>query len=246
MPNRKTLIFAILILLTVAFPTYGKADVTVGLTGGLAIPGNQDLKFREHGANGAEIQKVNQKDVDESLGSFVSLNVTKWGNRGNSRRYGLQLETMYWRTSVKPASVPSLPSVPTYTMDQHRVSGFINALSRLPLYPHLGRFPRKRKGRSREPVYAYAGLGAGVVYSNINHGADGWGPGLQLLGGVSIPLKSKFRFRLEGRFLLAPDVDSSPKAGWTVDTSGSPTRWRIHPHLDSQFFLLQLGLDWRL
>ena len=87
-----------------------------------------------------------------------------------------------------------------------------------------------------------------VLYSSVTHGTHVWGQGYQLLGGISIPVASTLRLRLESRYLLTGDVDTSTRdrlLGWKVDTSGTPTKFRKNETEDTRFYPIILGLDWR-
>jgi opacity protein-like surface antigen len=108
----------------------------------------------------------------------------------------------------------------------------------------FGRFSPE-KGRD---TFAYLGVGAGAVYSTVTHGSHDWGWGYQLLGGISVPIVSRLRLRLEGRYILTGDVDTATGdrlVGWKVDTSGTPTRLRKNETVDTRFMPIIIGLDWR-
>lgn len=218
------------------------AEIIAGLSGGVALSGDQDLAFKEYGSDHRLVRRNDTDNVNEYVGPFVSANVTGWGEWSFLRYLALQLETMYWHVDVKPG-IPVTPA-PRFTIGEHRTGVLVNALGRLPLYPLLGRFSPD-KGSD---TFAYLGAGAGAVYSSVTHGSQNWGWGYQLLGGISVPIVSQLRLRIEGRYLLTGDVDTSTRdklVGWKVDTSGTPTKFRKNEAEDTRFFPITIGLDWR-
>ena len=218
------------------------AEIVVGVSGGAAIPGDQDLTFKEYATDSTLVQRVDTDHVKEYVGPFVSASVTGWGEWSVLRYFGVQLEVAYWHVDVKPAS--AIPPAPQFTIGEHRTALLVNALGRLPLFPSFGRFAPE-KGSD---TFAYLGVGTGAVYSSVTHGTHAWGTGYQLLGGLSIPVVSNLRVRLETRYLLTGDVDTSSRdklVGWKVDTSGTPTKVRRNETEDTRFFPVILGLDWR-
>lgn len=216
----------------------GNAEIIVGVTGGVVISGDQDLGFERH-HDGTPLNDLTQTDVDESLGPMVGTTVTAWGNRSILRYVALQADLLYWYMEAKPAPTPPAPR---FTVGQHRTAFFLSALARLPIYPSLGRF----SSPPGSETFAYTGAGIGAVATSVEHG-NKWGleTGFQLLGGISIPVISNLRLRLEGRYLLAADSNSDPREGWSVNTSGIPAGFRLNPHRDTRFYPVLFGLDWR-
>ena len=218
-------------------PSPARAEIEVGMTAGVAIPGDQDIKFKQFSSTGTQLNLIEQKNVDPSLGPLFGGKVTAWGNNGFLQFLGLGFESFYWHVNAKPAPPPPAPA---FEVGQHRMATFFNGLARVPLHPMFGRFSSKAK----MDWFFFTGAGGGPVYTRIEHGTNEWGLGFQLLAGLSIPLFSHLRLRLEGRYLLAPDADTSPTPGWQVDTSGSPGSFRFGPHLDTSFIPVLLGIDW--
>jgi hypothetical protein len=223
----------------IAFSAPAGAELVVGLSGGVVIPGDQDLTFKEHSASGSLLNSVSTSDVDETFGPIVGAAVTVWGDQGVLRYFALQGEALYWYMEAKPAPIPPAPR---FTVGQHRTAIFLSALGRLPVYPSLGRFSSEKSGSD---TFAYLGVGAGPVYTSVQHGQKEWDAGFQLLGGVAIPLMSRLQLRVESRYLLASDADSSPEPGWRVDTSGTSGAFRLGRHRDTRFIPVLFGLDWR-
>lgn len=223
-------------------PALAAGEVSVGLSSGLVVPGDQDLAFKEYSTEHQVARRVDTDNVNESIGPFVGANVTGWAEWSFLRYFGLQLEGVYWHVDVKPG-VPVTPA-PRFTISEHRAGVFANVLGRLPLYPLFGRFS---DGKGAD-TFAYAGAGTGAVYTSVAHGSHQWDAAYQLLGGLSVPLVSNLRLRLETRYILTSDVDTSPRdklVGWKVDTSGTPTTFRKNETLDTRFFPVLFGLDWR-
>jgi len=219
--------------------TPARAEVVVGLNGGVVIPGDQDLTFKEHSASGSLLNSVGTSNVGERVGPAVGAAVTLWGGQGVLRYFALQVDALYWYMEAKAA--PTAPA-PRLTVGQHRTAILVSALGRLPIYPLLGRFSSEKSGGD---TFAYVGVGAGPAYTAVEHGQKEWDAGFQLLGGVAIPLTSKLQLRIESRYLLASDADSSPEPGWRVDTSGTPATFRLGSHRDTRFIPVLFGLDWR-
>jgi len=242
MRNLAALVTPVMLALWLGSSAPAAAEIMLGLTGGLVIPGDQDLVFQEYPEDGgfpATDRVIGQKDVDESLGPLVGATVTAWGDWSFLRYFALQLEPMYWSMQAKGA--PS-PPAPRFTVHEQRVAVFFSVLARLPVYPEPGRF----SGTGRDS-FAYLGAGLGPVHSSVSHGASSWDLGYQLLAGVSIPVVSKLRVRLEGRYILAADVDtiSRDSPGWRVDTSGFRRGFTPNRYTDTQFIPLLVGVDWR-
>jgi hypothetical protein len=237
--NRAGLVALSLALL---LPAPAGAEIMVGANGGVVIPGSQDLSFRNYGADHQLTDRVDTDDVKESAGALVGASVGWWGDWSFLRYLGVQGEAVYWYMEAKPATI--IPPAPRYRIDQHRTALMGNLLARVPVFPTIGRFSSD-KGAD---TFVYAGGGAGLVYSTVSHGSDDWGWGYQLLGGISVPVTSNVRVRLEGRWMLTGDVDTSSRdklVGWHADVSGTPTGFRRNEGFDTRFFPIILGVDWR-
>src|SRR5262245_24129208 len=238
---RKLSLTVALGLLSLAAASATCAEIMLGVTGGVAIPGNQDLTFNEWpqgGGNPAPGGVVTQNRVDESLGALGGFTLTAWGNWSVLRYLALQFEPIYWYMQAKGA--PS-PPAPRFTVHEQRLAILFTGLVRLPVYPDLGRF-----SQSRRDTFAYAGMGVGPLYSSVSHGADDWDFAYQFLGGISVPLVSNLRLRLEARWLFVSDVDTFPRhgPGWRVDVSGNQGPKPFGRHHDTQFYPVLVGLDW--
>lgn len=195
------------------------AEVTVGLTGGLFFPADQDVTILGE-------DQTRSPDV----GPLVGLTATAWGREW--RWLGLQLDALHWRTSVT-----TRPTVATTKLDvdQTRTALLLSVLGRVPL------------GRSE--TFAYGGIGGGAAYTTVEHGDDGSGGALGLVGGVAIPLAGQLRLRAELRYLVTGDQGAERRGSRnSVDVSGNrqrnPARALFGPHHDTQFLPVLFGLDW--
>jgi hypothetical protein len=217
------------------------SEVLTGLTTGVVVSGQQNLVFKEYPSDGGRPNRIfTPNHVTESLGPLVGATITAWGDWPTLRYFGAQFDPIYWAMSAKGANSPPAPH---FTVQQQRAALYLSPLGRLPLWPFLGRF-------SEEPgkdTFGYLGAGVGGVHSSVTHGASAWGRGYQLLGGVSIPLTGHLRLRLESRYLLGRDVDTTPRdgPGWRVNTSGTHVQFTVNRHLDTRFHPVLLGVDWR-
>ncbi|MBI2468753.1 MAG: hypothetical protein HYV62_13220 [Candidatus Rokubacteria bacterium] len=207
------------------------AEITLGLTGGVAFVGEQDLKLVEGGADRETVSLTERRGVEPSPGPLGGVTLTLWGTPWPW--LGLQLDGLYWTTAASTAG--TTPDA-RLTVDQTRTALLLSVLGRLPLDEGRGAF-------------AYGGLGGGVIWSRVNPGGEeDLGAGVGLVGGVAVAVGPRVRLRVEVRYLVAPDVDARRRAGVQAETSGSsdgnPAHALFGPHLDTQFIPLLVGLDW--
>ncbi len=217
------------------------AELLLGGTAGLVIPGDQDMTFKQYPPGGGPAtSSFEQRDVDESLGPMAGASVTAWGGSGLLQYLGLQGEALYWYMQSKGAPAPGAPRV---TAEQHRLGFLLNVLARVPVYPSPGRFPSEQGG----DAFLYGGAGAGPAYTRVSGGAKDWNVAYQLLAGISVGMTPNIRLRVESRYLLAHDADTTPAdgPGLKVDVSGTPTSFRTSRHQDTRFIPILVGLDWR-
>ena len=201
-------------------PTPARAEVAVGITGGVLFAGDQDLAF-----------SGTQQRVHPSPGPLGGLTVTAWGHPW--LRLGFQLDVVHWENSAETDRQAAQPA--RLAIDQARTALLVSVLGRLPLGGDSGPF-------------LYGGLSGGAVYSGVSHGGEGLGPAVGLLGGLAVPLTSRLRVRAEVRYLLLHDVDHTRGPGLRVETSGTARGNVGHvvfgPHLDDRIFPVLLGVDW--
>lgn len=219
------------------------AEITVGINGGFVIPGDQDLSFKEYPTDGGQpsnSQIASQKRVTPSVGPLVGVQATAWAPWSFLRYFGLQGDALYWHTSAKGQPGPPAPN---FTVSQDRIAFFGSLVARVPVYPELGTFsPEVGKD-----WFVYGGAGLGPAYGRVSHGSSDWNPAYQFLGGISVPLYSQLRLRVEARYLVTSDVDTTPKdgPGWRVDVSGTRSGLAPDRHKDTRFVPVIFGLDWR-
>lgn len=236
-PRRETTIrtvFSVVTILCVfAFvPTPSTAEVSVGITGGVVFAGDQDLTLRQYGADRELLSGTKQKFLHPSTGPLGGLTVTAWGHQWPW--LGIQLDAMYWATSVDTRREAAQPAS-RLAIDQERTALLVSLLGRLPLDGDSGTF-------------LYGGLSGGAVHSRVRFGDTKIRAAFGLLGGVAVPLISRLRLRTEVRYLVTPDSNATPRPGLRVDTSGSsgvnPGRLLFTSHMDTQFVPVLFGLDW--
>ncbi len=235
----RKLALAVALVLSLGAAIPASAELTLGFTGGVVIPNHQDLVFKEYPQGGGPAGTVIGQDaVDESLGPLAGFTATAWGDSSFLQYFAFQLDTLYWYVRSQPSPTPPAPR---FTVDQHRVGVLFSALARVPIYPDPGRF-----SRAGGDTFAYLGAGMGPVYSSVSHGASDWDLGFQFVAGISVPLVSKLRLRVEGRWLFTADVDTTPRdgPGWRVDVSGNYGPKPFGKHHDTTFYPVLVGLDW--
>lgn len=225
---RPTLLLPLALALTLA-PLPAAAELSLGLTGGLVLPGEQDVTLTRVGPGGERLA-VERPGRDTRSGPLGGLTATWWPSADSA--WGLQLDALGWTTTVTLSDPPA--GAPT-RIRQSRAALLLSLLARL----RLG---------APDGAFAYGGLGGGLVATRLDPGASELGPGVGLLGGLAVPLTDRLRVRLEARYLLTSDVDAARRPGWGAETSGTATplsgRALFGPHLDTRFLPLLLGLDW--
>lgn len=227
-------------LMTLCTPSSSRGEIFVGCNSGISISGDQDQKFKEYNSQGELIHFYFTKDIHEKTGLLGSVNISAWGTHDVWQHLGIQLDTLSWHLTTEVKDFSTEHSPPFTSIEQDRSALFINILGRVP-FDNSGNFSSIQR-----QTYLFGGFGGGPLYTNVQHGQQEWKVGCQLLGGISIPLSRNSRFRIEGRYLLAPDADVAPQTGWKVDTSGTPTGFRYDQHLDTRFVGVMVGVDWRL
>ncbi len=206
------------------------AELTLGLTGGVTLVGEQDVKLVRFGADRELVALDERRGEEPSPGPLAGLTLTAWGVPWPW--LGVQLDGLYW-TSTTTVTGPADGA--RLGIDQARAAFLLSVLGRVALDDARGAF-------------FYGGLGGGLVWSRVSPGGDDLGPGVGVVAGVAVPLAARVRLRVELRYLVAPDVDASARPGLRAETSGSadgnPAHTLFGPHLDTQFVPLLVGLDW--
>lgn len=205
-------------------PAGARGEQTLGVTGGAALGLSQDVRVSE--GSGPTRTVATTEGTGVAVGPLGGLTYTLWG-----ANWGLQLEGLYWRTSVQA----DRPGGGEVRVDQERAVALLSVLGRL----HL---------RDRGGAFGYLGAGVGVVVTGVSPGQTEVGPGVGALAGVALPLAGRLRLRLEARYLVTADVDAGTGSGLQAETSGHSAGNLGHllfgPHLDAQFVPILIGLDW--
>jgi hypothetical protein len=179
-------------------------------------------------------------DIDESMGALNTVKLSVWGTHDVWQHLGIGFEASSWSLTTEVKNSLQKTALPFTSVTQERTSLLLNVLGRLPLSGSGSDSPMHRR------TYLFGGIGGGPLYTDVQHGQKKWQYGCQMLGGISVPLAAKARFRLEGRYLLARDADiTTPQSGWQVETSGTPTTFRLGRHWDTRFVGVTFGIDWR-
>ena len=226
--------------------TEGDFEVDVGVGLGIALPGNQDLKFKRKNAAGDLIDNLFTRDVTEHPSIVESADVEVWRTRGFLADFGLRASAVHWNTRVKANTfVDQLPGggtspVPPFdTLDEERLGVYLCVEKR---------FWLARDGvPASESPYAYLGFGGGLAHSVVTHGETNWASSLEANVGFSLPVADRLRLQIEGLFLVAHDVDlTGPNLDWQAETSGIRTRFHNYAHLDTWFLAVTIGIEYRL
>src|SRR5438094_733695 len=159
----------LLVTLIVAPTTPGRGESSVGVTGGLTLSGDQDVKIVE-----PRVGSTESHDVTAALGPVGGTTASLW-----LTHFGLQVDGLYWGTST--------PGVLPRSLKPVRVGQDRGAV--------LGSFT----GRVflDEQKFAYGGLGCGLVAIGVRPGQTNVVPGLGAILGVALPITSRLRLRAE-------------------------------------------------
>lgn len=213
----------LLVTLVVAPTTPGRGESSLGVTGGLTISGDQDVKIVE-----PRVGSTESHDVRAALGPVGGTTASLW-----LTHFGLQVDGLYWGTSTPGVLPRSLKAV--------RVGQDRGAV--------LGSFTGRVFLDGPGEKFAYGGLGCGLVAIGVRPGQTNVVPGLGAILGVALPITSRLRLRAEARYLLTHDnMDPRNAHGLSTEVSGSrgpnPGRAVFGPHFDTEFVPLLIGLDY--
>jgi hypothetical protein len=226
------------IVLILVTTQHNNAQVYFGSSGGVALSGMQDHKFIQFDENNRMIDYYKTRDVDGKPTFMFNMNITYWIPEGPFKNMSFRFDLSDWEyTSNIDQFANKYP--PINNIDQERTSYFLSIQKRIPLFT-IDSF------NSNNMSFIYFGIGGGAVYSEVDHGADVWGFGYQVISGITYPLINGFSFVGELQYLVTPDVDPKPRPGWQVHTSGTKTFLRFEPHHDTSFLTLNFGLKYRL
>ena len=204
-----------------AIPVRGESSV--GVTGGMTLSGDQDVKIVQ-----PRVGNTESRDVIAAIGPLGGTTASLWLSH-----FGLQVDGLYWGTST-PGVLPGSLKTVRVRQDRGAVLGSFT-----------GRVFLDEPGEK----FAYGGLGCGLVAIGVHPGQTNVVPGVGALLGVAFPITSHLRVRAEARYLLTHDnIDPKGARGLSTEVSGSrgpnPGRAVFGPHFDTEFVPLLIGLDY--
>src|SRR5262249_49917086 len=205
----------LLVMLVVAPASPARGESSVGVTGGVTLSGDQDVNLVQPRVGSTEAH-----DVSAAPGPVGGTTASLW-----LTHFGLQVDGLYWGTSA-PGVLPR--SLKTVRINQDR--GAV-----------LGSFTGRVFLDEPGEKYAYGGLGCGVVAIGLHPpGQTNVVPSFGALVGIALPMTSRFRLRVEARYLLTHDnMDPRNARGLSAEVSGSrgpnPGRAVFGPHFDTEF-----------
>src|SRR2546422_11515245 len=152
----------LLVTLIVAPTTPGRGESSVGVTGGLTLSGDQDVKIVE-----PRVGSTESRDVTAALGPVGGTTASLW-----LTHFGLQVDVLYWGTSTPGVLPRSLKAV--------RVGQDRGAV--------LGSFTGRVFLDGPGEKFAYGGVGFGVGGSGGHPGQANVVPHPGALLGGALPL----------------------------------------------------------
>lgn len=231
-------VLAITVVIYVLTVSKAFSQFTISMGYGLQCPGRQDLKFRYY-ENGVLVKNLKTSKAISSWSPVNSLDLTYW-----HKKSGFAFSYVYWKNDSKGITFLTTEIPPFKHMEQSRNLYLLDYLHKTGI-PFL-----QKANENTEALYAYWGVGVGVGVTETTPGLEkSIKPAMQLLYGVNYKIYNRLSLFAEARYLLAHDADNAPPStftGWKVDSSGHPFPLRPHPHLDTRFYDLQLGLRFRL
>ncbi len=232
-------LFILISLITMVHSSTAFGQILIGINSGINLSGAQDHKFKQYDQKNELISYFKTKDIDGVASFVINFQATDWGVIRSFGNLGVRLDYMNWSLTTAVDKFPTDISPPFTHIEQERSAFMATILGKIPLVDYA------QFSSSQNQIFVFGGIGGGFVYSAVQHGLRKWGPGMQLLGGIYIPLRHNLCLQFEGRYFLAPDVDSVPNPGWYVDTSGTHTFLRFDPHLDTSFMGILMGIEWQ-
>tara|TARA_R110001583_G_scaffold18633_1_gene73904 strand:+ start:2734 stop:3480 length:747 start_codon:yes stop_codon:yes gene_type:complete len=233
--NPKLLV--ILVFLCVFSIQTSYSQLSIGGSIGFQIPGRQDLKFKQYNNRGVLSQYIKSTYVQSNISTISNLHLTYW-----EKQFGLRLEYLKWEhNSVAKEFLNN--EIPEFnSTEQSRNALYLNVMKRLSLP-----FIKPTLNSKFDNGYSYFGLGYGVVLTEINRGLQrNIRSGIQLSYGVNFPISKRLRTFAEFKYILTRDADntSAPVGKTVVDTSGAWTLFRLGPHIDTKYHVIQFGFQW--
>lgn len=219
---------AVLAVAVIGWPRGARAELSLGLTGGMVFGAEQAVTITTYAPGGTVESVVSRDRVPVNPSGIGGLTLTYWLDPASA--WGVQAEGLYWASSLSTRSATR-----HFKVDETRAALLVTI---------LGRFLLEGPGSA----YFYGGLGGGLVYSRVSPGGDDFGPGVQALAGFAMMATPNIRLRFEVRYLVAPDVEPGKRSAFVAQTSGSgsanPARRIFGSRLDTQFVPVTIGVDW--
>lgn len=204
----------------------------VGVVGGVAFAGRQDLTIEERASpEGAVLNVVQEPRLPVARGAAWGLSFVRW--TAGHPHLGWAIDALYWRNSLVMAGVGDVPARRTLREERYA------------LVPSLA--VRTQVG---EGPFLFATIGAGVVDSRLIGGDQRIGFGMSAAVGGEVPVvRDRVFLRLEARYLITHDFDSDDGNDQNLEFSGSPSwttaRRVFGGHQDTRFLPVLVGIFWR-
>jgi len=235
--NIKPLI--IVVFLSISSVQFSYSQFSIGGSIGPQIPGRQDLKFKQYNSQGVLNQYIKTTYVQSNVSNVSNLHLTYWKNE-----FGLRLEYLRWEhNSIAKEFLTG--EIPLFnSTEQSRKAIYINLMKRFSLP-----FTSPDTNLQFNNGYSYIGVGYGAVLTEINRGLQrNIRSGIQVSYGVNFPISKRLRTFAEFKYILTRDADniSAPVGKTVVDTSGHWTLFRLGPHIDTKYHVIQIGFQWDL
>ena len=229
----KTLFSVLLAATLILIPGATLAQVEVGVVGGMAFAGRQDVTIEQRNAQGMVTSVTHEPGLHVDRGRAWGLTMVRWSR--HRPLIGLSLDVLYWANSLRIVPVDAPQAHRTVRQDR---GGIYSSLA--------GRIPITPEG----DTCIYGAIGMGVVDSHLIGGDHRIGAGLTMAAGGSVPLmQDKLVAHLEARYLITHDFDSDDSMNQNLEFSGAPSwttaRRVFGPHQDTRFLPMTLGLSWR-
>ena len=207
-----------------------------GFSGGVQIPGHQDLKFKNY-INGSVFEEIRTSETVSRSGSILNINALYFWEK-----YGLRLDYYDWSHTTLALEFKIDNSPPFRRIEQERQATLISVMKKL--HPFKKLYPKNDSNAQ----YSYIGAGVGIAYTEVEQGRTNLDGSFQILGGHSLRLVNRFRITFEFKLILTRDADTRPEnsEGWRVDTSGTWHLFRFGPHWDTKYHVFQIGLHYKL
>lgn len=217
-----------------AAPAFVSGNDEIGVVGGIAFAGRQDLTIEERAsAEGPVLNVVQELKLPVARGGAWGISFVRWTD--GHPRLGWTVDALYWRNSLVITGIGDVFG--RRTLRQERYAVVPSFTVRLPV-------------GERDGPFFFGTIGLGVVDSRLIGGDQRVGFGLSAAIGGEVPLIDRSVFlRLETRYLITHDFDSDDGKDKNLEFSGSPSwttaRRVFGGHQDTRFLPVVLGVFWR-